>query len=105
VGILLHDKLAEAHSKNLQLYLQIAQSLDAAGHEVIFAGKTQVPFQHDAGRVAQHVNSIPADAWIVVAGSREVLEWFARQPLPCLALFDRTGDLPLARTGPDGLPA
>jgi len=104
VGILLHDKLAEAQSKNLQLYMQIGQSLDAAGHEVIFAGKTQVQLHHDAGRVAHHVNSIPADAWIVVAGSREVLEWFARQPLPCLALFGRTGDLPLARTGPDGLP-
>jgi len=46
-----------------------------------------------------------ADAWIVVAGSRELLEWFSAQPIPCIALYGRTDGLPLARTGPDKLPA
>ena len=46
----------------------------------------------------------PADAWIVVAGSREVLEWFAAQTTPCLALYGRTDGLQLARTGLDKVP-
>ncbi len=43
----------------------------------------------------------PADAWIVVAGSRELLEWCAVQATPCLALYGRAAGLPLASTGPD----
>ena len=39
------------------------------------------------------------------SGSRDVLEWFAGQTAPCLALYGRTDGLPLARTGPDKVPA
>ena len=46
-----------------------------------------------------------ADAWVVEAGSRSLLEWCATQQTPCLALYGRTGNLPLARTGPDLVPA
>jgi len=47
----------------------------------------------------------PAYAWIVVAGSRELLEWSAAQATPCLALYGRAEGLPLASTGPDKLSA
>jgi LacI family transcriptional regulator len=42
-----------------------------------------------------------ADAWIVAAGSREVLEWFAASGLPTMALFGRRRGLPLAGVGPN----
>ena len=42
---------------------------------------------------------------MVNAASREVLEWFAGQPLPVFALFGRRGGLPIAGIGPDKLPA
>ena len=50
----------------------------------------------DAGRVSRFVRKTKADAWIVCAGSREVLEWFSAQPVPAFALFGRRDGLPIA---------
>lgn len=38
---------------------------------------------------------------MVCAASREVLQWFASQPVPAFALFGRRAGLPIAGTGPD----
>jgi LacI family transcriptional regulator len=38
---------------------------------------------------------------VVESGSRPLLEWCASQATPCLALYGRADNLPLARTGPD----
>jgi DNA-binding LacI/PurR family transcriptional regulator/biotin operon repressor len=55
-------------------------------------------------RVAAMVRRTPADAWIVAAGSREVLSWFADQSIPALALFGRFSDLPIAAVSPRKTP-
>ena len=81
------------------------QSLEVAGHEVFFCKKSQMEIKHDVHRMTRQLAEIPADAWIVEAGSRPLLEWCSTQPTPCLALYGRTGNLLLARTGPDTLPA
>ena len=110
VGILLHDARPEGQPKATPLIpspvlLAVQHALVAAGHEVIFARQSQVDLQHDVRRISRHIAEAPADAWVVVAGSRAVLEWFAGQPVPCIALYGRAGGLPLARTGPDKIPA
>jgi DNA-binding LacI/PurR family transcriptional regulator len=105
VGILLHDAPLEEQPQTTQLLFQIQHDLEAAGHEVFSSGKTQVQLQHDVRRIVGHVGENPADAWVVVAGSRELLEWFAGQTMPSIALFGRTDGLALARTGPDKVPA
>jgi DNA-binding LacI/PurR family transcriptional regulator len=51
------------------------------------------------------VKRTPADAWVVIAGSREVLAWFAAQPIPSFALFGRLRELPVAGVGTTKLPA
>ncbi|MFT5905824.1 MAG: DNA-binding LacI/PurR family transcriptional regulator [Cryomorphaceae bacterium] len=56
-------------------------------------------------KVAQFVSDYPADAWIVSAGSREVLEWFAHQPIPAIAMFGRFSGLPIAAASPMKTPA
>ena len=38
----------------------------------------------------------PSDAWIVCAGSREILEWFSNQSAPVMALHGGFTDLPIA---------
>ena len=43
------------------------------------------------------------DAWVIIAGSREVLEWFVEQQIPAFALFGRRDGLPIAGVGPDKL--
>jgi DNA-binding LacI/PurR family transcriptional regulator len=105
VGILLYDLLRDESSQNAQVLLQIHGGLEKAGHQVFFSDKSLVQLQHEVPRIVRYVSSQPADAWIVVGGSKEVLRWFAGQPLPCLALYGRVGDLALAYTGPDLLPA
>jgi DNA-binding LacI/PurR family transcriptional regulator len=47
------------------------------------------------------IKEMEVDAWIVSGGSRELLEWFAPQSIPTMAVYGRTGGLSLARTGPD----
>jgi DNA-binding LacI/PurR family transcriptional regulator len=46
--------------------------------------------------MARMVENDDADAWVVQAGSRAVLEWFATQPVPAFALFGRQSQLPMA---------
>ncbi|MCX6928417.1 MAG: GntR family transcriptional regulator, partial [Verrucomicrobia bacterium] len=105
VGILLFDAPMDELPHTSQVLFQIQHDLEAAGHEVFFSSKTQVQLQLDVRRIVGHVGENPADAWVVAAGSRELLEWFARQTLPSIALFGRTDGLALARTGPDKVSA
>lgn len=51
-------------------------------------------------RVARYVNQNPADAWVVSAASREVLEWFAEQGTPTMAMYGRFAGLPIAASFP-----
>ena len=79
--------------------------LESAGHTAFFAGRSLLGLGMDVRRVARLVAKTEADAWVVCAGSREVLEWFAAQPVPAFALFGRRQSVPIAGTGPDNLPA
>ena len=110
VGILQHDGRPDNQPKSTPLIpspmlLTVQHALESAGHAVFFTRKSQVDLQHDVRRIVRHIAETPADAWIIVSGSRNVLEWFSAQPVPCLALYGRAGGLPLARAGPDKLPA
>lgn len=105
VGILPYLAPHKESPQISQLLLQLERDLEAAGFGVHFAPKTQVELQHDLRRLARLVQQDPADAWIVVSGSRSLLRWFARRPAPCLALFGRTHGLSIARAGPDKAPA
>jgi LacI family transcriptional regulator len=56
-------------------------------------------------RVRHLVAGTEADAWVVTAGSGEVLAWFTRQGIPAFALFGRRRGLEIASVGPDKPPA
>ncbi|QTN31551.1 substrate-binding domain-containing protein [Akkermansiaceae bacterium] len=76
--------------------LEVLAELDRAGFAVGFAQKSLHDLGMDPGRVARFVAKTQADAWIVCAGSSEVLEWFSRQPVPAFALFGVKSGLPIA---------
>jgi DNA-binding LacI/PurR family transcriptional regulator len=78
--------------------------LDRAGHRSFFPSKTLFDLDMDVRRVARLVREVRADAWIVGAGSRAILEWFAEQPTPAFALFGHRYGLPIAGVGPDKAP-
>lgn len=97
VGILFYEP---GDATNPYIF-ELRHQLTASGHEPIFAPKTLTELGHNPKRVASLVNEHPAEAWIVVAGSKPVLEWFARSPIPTFALFGRMLDLPISGTGLD----
>ncbi len=101
VRILPYDR----DSRLLPYSLELLDQLRLAGYAADYAIKTQAELGMNAGRLARFVTKTPADAWIVIGGSREVLEWFSRQNIPVLALFGRFTELPIAASSPRMAPA
>jgi DNA-binding LacI/PurR family transcriptional regulator len=85
----------------LDFSIDLQHQLHAQGHTVSFASKSLQNLKMDVTRVARLVQKTEADAWIVIAGSREVLSWFAQQPKPAYALFGRYMSLPMPGGSPD----
>jgi len=102
IGILLHDPPAHLISKHI---LNVRNELEAAGHQVFFTKKSQVELHYNVTRIARHIRDTPADAWVVVAGTKEILTWFSKQAAPFIAMFGRARTLPVAYVGPDKGPA
>ena len=105
VAILLHLPLEKESAPLQQTLRDIQREMEAAGHTVAFAPKTQTELRFAPARIAKLVGATPADAWIVPAAPRPVLEFFAEQPLPAIALGGRSIGLEMASAGVDGTPA
>lgn len=102
VGILPHDPRGGGQA---QVELEIINALEAAGHAVFICKKSQVELRHDLGRMIRQLRETPAEAWVVESGSSPLLEWFAGQTVPAMAIFGRAASVPMASTGPDKVPA
>ncbi len=76
-----------------------------AGHAAFFTEKSLLELSMEQTRISRLVKRTAADAWVIMAGSRSVLEWFSAQPVPAFALFGRKDGLPIAAIGPDKSPA
>jgi len=81
--------------------VEIKHRLMEAGHVPYFSTKSLSDLGMDVKRVARFVAKNEADVWVVVAASREVLEWFAARPEPAIALFGRMRKLVIAGAGLD----
>lgn len=77
------------------------QALSEHGHTPFFAARTEIDLAGEPSRLRRLLKQTEADAWLVHAGSRELLTWFSAQPVPTFALFGRREGLPLAAVGPD----
>jgi DNA-binding LacI/PurR family transcriptional regulator len=94
--ILVYEK-SEFHTDYL---MEILQRLQAAGHWAGFATKTLRDLGMNANRVSRYAEKVEADAWVVQAGTRDVLEWFASRPAPAFAIFGRSSMVSLPRSLP-----
>lgn len=101
IGVLDYDTPEEADG----LMNRLLHLLYEAGHEPFFARKSLTELGMSVPRVARMVSATPATAWIVVAASKPVLEWFVEQRIPAFALFGRMHGLPIAGAKPDKWPA
>ncbi|MFT6863046.1 MAG: DNA-binding LacI/PurR family transcriptional regulator [Akkermansiaceae bacterium] len=96
IGILLF----EGDDRKLDYIIEIFFGLNAAGHNPFFLSASLSELGMDVNRVASLVEKTNADAWLVLAGSREVLSWFANQKAPIFALFGRSENSAIAGAGP-----
>ena len=88
-------------AKGVDYMIDLRHSLQEAGHIPFDAEKTMLDMGMDVNRVARFVDRNPADAWVLTAGSLEILEWFSQQATPAFALFGRRAGLPIAACGPN----
>jgi DNA-binding LacI/PurR family transcriptional regulator len=101
VGLLLHDFLNDTDP----ILWEIQRDLETTGHIVTIPKKSQTQLNHKVSSIIRMVQESAVDAWIICSGSRELLEWFAAQSIPSIALYGRSGGLSIARTGPDKMAA
>ncbi|PQJ28723.1 hypothetical protein BSZ32_09565 [Rubritalea profundi] len=101
VAILCYEQI----DQSLDYLIDCKNKLETAGHTAFYAPSHLTELKMDARRIARMVGEIEADAWVVLGGTREVLEWFLLQKIPAFALFGRRRELKIAGIGPDHVPA
>jgi DNA-binding LacI/PurR family transcriptional regulator len=101
LAILLYEKDDASHD----FMIHLLHRVNEAGHTASFATKTLLDLEMNLSKVKRFVKKTEADAWVIFAGSRELLEWFAAQPEPAMALAGRRRGIRIASTGPDKVPA
>lgn len=97
VSILLYD----LNDRVTPYPIELQHQLEAAGHIANFSSQTILDLERNVERIAEFVDQNKADAWIVLAGPLDVLEWFAAQPVPVFACFGRRQEVAIAGGGPD----
>lgn len=96
IGILNYEPDTRGENYIIDLLHQLAEK----GHTVFSTRKTLMELGMNVRRIAKLVDETQADAWIVVGGSRDVLEWFVEHSIPAFALFGRRRALTMAGAGP-----
>lgn len=79
---------------------ELLHQLSDSGHETVVASKSLVELQFEAKHLRRLVAATRANVWLVLAGSPQVLEWFAEQKLKTFALFSGSTVEGVARSGP-----
>lgn len=97
--------LYELMDRGVDYIVDLGHALEEAGHKVHFTPKSLTELGMNVGRVARMVEHTEADAWVILGGTSEVLEWFAARDKPAFALFGRRRGLRIASVGPDKRPA
>ena len=100
IGIL----IGERSDRKVDYIIELRNELEAAGHRVVYPTKCMGELGMELPRIARMVSKTPVDAWVVLAGPRDVLQWFSEQEKPVIALFGRRRGLPIAAVGPDKAP-
>jgi DNA-binding LacI/PurR family transcriptional regulator len=100
VAILLY----EPSDQSLDYLTDCKNKLEAAGHTVFYAPSSLTEIKMDVQRLARMVEKTEADAWVVIAGTREVLQWFTQQKKLAFAFCGRRRKLEIAAIGPDNIP-
>ena len=93
VGVFYYD----SHTASQSYALDLKQALVEKGYVPVIVPKTlQDDFKMNCKRIAKFAQTFNVDAWIVYAGSSEVLEWFATSGVPSFAIYGRLNAVDIA---------
>ncbi len=95
-GLNIEILLYEDSDARDEIMIDLRHQLHETGHSPNFSRRTLLELGMDPKRVAGFVHRTPADAWVVRAGSRPILEWFAARATPAFAMFGRQAEVDLA---------
>ena len=101
VGIFLYEQMVSENPAMQIALFQLQHEIEEAGHVCFFTTQTQSDLHHDPLCIARYLAEVKADAWVVVAARFEVLEWFAAQPIPVMAIGNAGRKLAVASTWVD----
>ena len=101
VGLFLYEKI----DARIDYIIDLKNGLQERGHTITIPSRGLRELNMDLKRISRLAKTTKADAWIIQAGSSEVLEWFAEQPTPAFALAGRRRGVQIAGTGPNKVPA
>ncbi len=101
IAILHYDRSARTEG----YLLDLQHAVEAAGHSIVPFSHTFEDLKMDLKSVSTLVAESSVDAWVLVAASREILNWFVEEKVRAFALFGRRRGLVLAGAGPDKVPA
>lgn len=96
VKIFHYDKADRGNIDSASLLAELL----AAGIEAEFTEKSLKELGMKVQSIARYVKMNPADAWIISAASRDVIEWFADQPTPAIAMYGSSHGLKIAAAFP-----
>jgi DNA-binding LacI/PurR family transcriptional regulator len=93
IGIFYYDSHTAA-----QNYAQdLKQAIVGEGHQMIVVPKTlQNDFKMNAKQIIAYAKSFEVDAWIIYAGSSEVLQWFSEYDVPAFSIYGRLNTINIA---------
>jgi len=91
----------EASDRSNAFVMELVHALADSGYSVRYAEKTLTELKMDLESVQELVKRENFGAWLVLAGSREILEWFSHQSVPAFALSGRRKGLRLPAVGPN----
>ena len=97
VAILLYEQSDATRS----YIVELRHALSEAGHPAHICTHNLMDMKMNLSRVKRMAAQEEADAWVIFAGTREILTWFAEQPTPAFAYAGRRRFVNIAGAGPD----
>jgi DNA-binding LacI/PurR family transcriptional regulator len=96
VMILLYERMESDSGNTQKLLLMLRHRLEMSGHHAQFSLKSQRDLGLSLARITRYVESMDVDAWVVMGGSKELLQWFSTYRIPAIAVGGRLKGLPIA---------
>jgi hypothetical protein len=97
--------VAAASDRQTDYMVDLKHELIGAGHAAFFTPWFMPDYGMNLKSLTSYLRRTEADAWIVAAGARPLLEWFVEKEVPVFAVFGRLAGLPVAGAIADKRPA